>query len=149
MNAKKRLLPALLMSLFAGAAAVPAGAAQFSNVIVFGDSLSDAGYYRPFLASLGIPAQEVSVLGRFTTNPGPVWSELVTTFYGHTPAASNAGGLIFAQGGARVATDSASTPPGAAQRPVSTQINEYLSATGGAADPNALYGVWIGANDIF
>lgn len=149
MNAKKRLLPALLMSLFAGAAAVPASAAQFSNVIVFGDSLSDAGYYRPFLASLGIPAQEVAILGRFTTNPGPVWSELVTTFYGHTPAASNAGGLIFAQGGARVATNSASTPPGAAQRPVSAQINEYLSATGGAADPNALYGVWIGANDIF
>jgi outer membrane lipase/esterase len=145
MNAKKRLLPALLVSLFA----LPAGAAQFSNVVVFGDSLSDAGYFRPFLAGLGIPAQEVSVLGRFTTNPGPVWSELVTTFYGHTPAASNAGGLIFAQGGARVATASASTPPGAAQRPVSTQINEYLSANGGAADPNALYGVWIGANDIF
>jgi len=149
MKTKKRLLPVLLASIFAGAGAAPASAAQFSNVIVFGDSLSDAGYYRPFLASLGIPAQEVATLGRFTTNPGPVWSELVTTFYGHTPAASNAGGLIFAQGGARVATSSASTPPGAAQRPVSTQINEYLSATGGAADPNALYGVWIGANDIF
>lgn len=145
MKIKKRLLPAVLASLFA----LPAGAAQFSNVIVFGDSLSDAGYFRPFLTGLGIPAQEVAVLGRFTTNPGPVWSELVTTFYGHTPGASNAGGLIFAQGGARVATASASTPPGAAQRPVSTQINEYLSASGGAADPGALYGVWIGANDIF
>ena len=145
MKSKPRLLPALLVSLFAG----PVSAAQFSNVIVFGDSLSDAGYYRPFLASLGIPAQEVATLGRFTTNPGPVWSELVTTFYGHTPAASNAGGLIFAQGGATVASPSPSTPPGLAQRPVSTQINEYLSATNGAADPNALYGVWIGANDIF
>jgi len=145
MKTKKRLLPALLASLVT----LPAGAAQFSNVIVFGDSLSDAGYYRPFLASLGIPAQEVAILGRFTTNPGPVWSELVTTFYGHTPAPSNAGGLIFAQGGARVASASASTPPGAAQRPVSTQINEYLSATGGTADPHALYGLWAGANDIF
>ncbi|HET9653640.1 MAG TPA: autotransporter domain-containing protein, partial [Usitatibacter sp.] len=113
-------------------------------------SLSDAGFYRPFLASLGLPPNVVSQLGRFTTNPDPVWSELVSQFYGFTPAPSNtAGGNIFAQGGARVASNSASTPPGLAQRPVSTQINEYLAATGGAADPNALYGIWVGANDIF
>jgi outer membrane lipase/esterase len=149
MKPRKRLLPALLLSLFAGAAAPSTQAAQFSNVVVFGDSLSDAGYYRPFLASLGLPPQVVATLGRFTTNPGPVWSELVSQFYGFTPAASNAGGLIFAQGGARVAQSSASTPPGSAQRPVSTQINEYLGANGGVADPNALYAVWIGANDIF
>ena len=146
---KKRLLPALLVSLFAAAAAPQAGAAQFSNVIVFGDSLSDAGYYRPFLASLGLPPQVVAALGRFTTNPGPVWSELVAQYYGFTPAPSNAGGTIYAQGGARVSQASASTPPGSAQRPVSTQIDEYLGANGGHADPNALYAVWIGANDIF
>jgi outer membrane lipase/esterase len=146
---KKRLLPALLLSLFAGAAAPQAGAAQFSNVVVFGDSLSDAGYYRPFLASLGLPPQVVAALGRFTTNPGPVWSELVAQYYGFQPAASNAGGTIYAQGGARVSRPSASTPPGSAQRPVSTQIDEYLAANGGHADPNALYAVWIGANDIF
>lgn len=146
---KKRLLPALLVSLFAAAAAPQAGAAQFSNVIVFGDSLSDAGYYRPFLASLGLPPQVVAALGRFTTNPGPVWSELVAQYYGITPAPSNAGGTLYAQGGARVSQASASTPPGSAQRPVSTQIDEYLGANGGHADPNALYGVWIGANDIF
>ncbi len=149
MKIQKRLLPALLVSLLAGAAAPAAEAAQFSNVVVFGDSLSDAGYYRPFLASLGLPPELVATLGRFTTNPGPIWSELVSTYYGITPAPSNAGGTIFAQGGARVALPSASTPPHAAQRPVSTQIDEYLAAGGGAADPNALYAVWIGANDIF
>ena len=149
MKPRQRLLPALLLSLFAGAAAPSTQAAQFSNVVVFGDSLSDAGYFRPFLAGLGLPPQVVATLGRFTTNPGPVWSELVSQFYGFTPGPSNAGGLIFAQGGARVAQDSASTPPGSAQRPVSTQINEYLGGNGGAADPNALYAVWIGANDIF
>ncbi|HSN21967.1 MAG TPA: autotransporter domain-containing protein [Usitatibacter sp.] len=149
---QKRLLPALLLSLFAGAAATAAPAAraaQFSNVVVFGDSLSDAGYYRPFLASLGLPPQLVATLGRFTTNPGPIWAELVSEFYGVTPAPSNAGGSIYAQGGARVAQPSASTPPDRAQRPVSTQIDEYLAANGGHADPNALYTVWIGANDIF
>lgn len=152
MRPQKRLLPALLLPLFAGAAGLAAPsteAAQFSNVVVFGDSLSDAGYYRPFLASLGLPPQVVATLGRFTTNPGPIWAELVSEFYGVTPAASNAGGSIFAQGGARVAQPSASTPPGSAQRPVSTQIDEYLATNGGHADPNALYTVWAGANDIF
>ncbi len=148
MKPKKRLLPALLLSAFA-AAAPAAQSAQFSNVVVFGDSLSDAGYYRPFLASLGLPAPVVATLGRFTTNPGPIWAELVASYYGVTPAPSNAGGTIYGQGGARVTSASSSTPPGSAQRPVSTQITEYLAANGGAADPNALYTVWIGANDIF
>ncbi len=149
MTNKKRVLPALIFSLFAAAAAPSASAQQFSNVVVFGDSLSDAGYFRPFLAGLGLPPSLVATLGRFTTNPGPVWSELVSTHYGvSSPAPSNAGGSIYAQGGARVALPSASTPPGFAQRPVSTQIDEYLAAHNGVADPNALYTVWAGANDF-
>ena len=149
MKSTKRVLPALLLSLFAATAAPSASAAQFTGVYVFGDSLSDAGYYRPFLASLGLPQPVVNTLGRFTTNPGPVWSELISSFYGVTPSPSNANnGNIFAQGGARVAADSASTPPGGAQRPVSTQITEYLSRNGGAADPGALYSVWAGGNDF-
>lgn len=150
MKTKKRLLPALVFSLFTAMAAPATQAAQFSGVYVFGDSLSDAGFYRPFLLGLGLPPAVVSQLGRFTTNPDPVWSELVSQFYGFTPAPSNTtGGNIFAQGGARVSSPSASTPPGLAQRPVSAQINEFLAANGGAADPNALYGIWAGANDIF
>jgi outer membrane lipase/esterase len=142
------------LSVFLGAAAPAVQAQQgnpgpFSNVVVFGDSLSDAGYFRPFLTSLGLPASVVAQLGRFTTNPGPVWSELVSRYYGITPAPSNANGSVFAQGGARVNAASASTPPGAAQRPVSTQIDEFLARSGGAADPNALYAVWAGANDVF
>jgi outer membrane lipase/esterase len=151
MNTKKRVLPALMLSLFAGFTAPSALSAQFTNVYVFGDSLSDAGYYRPYLLSLGLPASVVSQLGRFTTNPGPVWSELVSTFYGITPGPSNASnGNIFAQGGARVALPSASTPPApiGAQRPVSTQIDEYLARGGGVADPGALYAVWAGGNDF-
>src|SRR3954470_162024 len=108
MKTKKRLLPALVASVFLSAAA-PALAQQasntgpFSNVYVFGDSLSDAGTFRPFLLSVGLPASVVAGMGRFTTNPGPVWSELVASHYGVNPAPSNAGGTIFAQGGARVA----------------------------------------------
>ncbi len=148
MKTSMRVLPSVLASLFLGAAATGAQAQQFSSVVVFGDSLSDAGYFRPFLGTLGLPSSLVSTLGRFTTNPGPVWSELVTQHYGLVPNPSNAGGSIYAQGGARVAVDSASTPPGSAQRPVSTQITEYLASHNNVADPHALFTVWAGANDF-
>jgi outer membrane lipase/esterase len=129
--------------------ALPAQSQQFSQVVVFGDSLSDAGYYRPVLGAAGVPPSLLSILGRFTTAPGPVWSELVAAYYGAPTGPSNVNnGTIFAQGGARVTLPSASTPTGAAQRPVTTQITEYLSRTGGSADPNALYAIWAGANDV-
>ena len=151
MTQKRRVLPALLLSLFAASAAPSASAAQFSNVYVFGDSLSDAGYYRPFLLASGVPAALVAQMGRFTTNPGPIWAELVAQYYGVALAPSNVtGGTDFAQGGARVTgVPGVSTPPGQAQRPVSVQIDEFLQRSGGAADPNALYTVWAGANDVF
>jgi outer membrane lipase/esterase len=149
MKMKKRILPAVLLSLFAGAGATSVNAQQFSSVVVFGDSLSDDGYFRPVLSALGLPPSLVATLGRFTTSPGPVWSELVSNYYGVTPAASNAGGTIYAQGGARVAVPSASTPTGAAQRPVTTQLTEYLTGHNGTADPNGLFAIWAGANDIF
>ena len=144
----KRLMPAVVAAAMA-AGATTANAVQFQGVYVFGDSLSDAGYFRPFLLSIGVPAGTAATLGRFTTNPGPVWSEIIAQYYGGNPNPSNvAGGGIFAQGGARVAAASASTPPGGAQRPVTTQITEHLSATGGSANPNGLYAIWAGGNDL-
>jgi outer membrane lipase/esterase len=145
----KRALPALVASALM-AAAGSANALQFQGVYVFGDSLSDSGFFRPFLNSIGVPPATTAQLGRFTTNPGPVWAELIAQTYGGNPNPSNTvGGQNFAQGGARIATASTSTPPGSAQRPVSTQITEFLAANNGAANPNGLYAVWIGANDIF
>lgn len=148
MSIKKRLLPALVGATLAMGAST-AGAMTFNGVYIFGDSLSDAGYFRPFLTAIGLPAATVAGTGRFTTNPGPVWSEIIAQYYGGNPNPSNAGGGIYAQGGARVAVNSSSTPPVAAtQRPISTQITEYLSANSGFANPRALYAVWGGANDI-
>jgi outer membrane lipase/esterase len=148
MSLKKRLIPALVGAALA-VGATSASAVPFSGVYVFGDSLSDAGYFRPFLTAIGLPSGTVATLGRFTTNPGPVWSEIIAQYYGGNPKPSNAGGGIYAQGGARVAVDSASTPPVAAsQRPISTQITEHLTANSGRADPRALYAVWGGGNDI-
>src|SRR5258706_1582525 len=143
-----RFLSALLC-VSAVLCGLPAAAQQFSQVFVFGDSLSDAGYYKPVLAASGVPPSLLTILGRFTTAPGPVWSELVSAYYGAPTGPSNANsGNIFAQGGARVASNSTSTPTGAAQRPVTTQVTEYLTRAGGSADPRALYAIWAGANDV-
>lgn len=150
MKMKKRVLPVLVLAAFAAFGPAEARSAQFSNVYVFGDSLSDAGYYRGFLRGIGLPQAVVDAMGRYTTNPGPVWSELVAEYYGVTPRPSNvSGGTIYAQGGARVAgTPGVSTPTGQAERPISTQVGEFLAANA-AADPNALYAMWAGANDVF
>ena len=148
MSFKKRVIPALIASaMLLGAS--QAQAVQFTGVFVFGDSLSDAGYFRPFLGAVGIPAAAAAGLGRFTTNPGPVWSELIVQNYGGRATPSNAGGTIYAQGGARAQGTPSSQPPGFAQRTSITQISEYFASSGGVADPRALYAVWFGANDIF
>jgi outer membrane lipase/esterase len=145
----KRLLPALVATaLTFGATA--ANALTFSGVYVFGDSLSDSGFFRPALAQALGPATAAN-LGRFTTNPGPVWAELIASYYGGNGRPSNAGGTNFAQGGAQATGNAPPSRVGPLnqQRPSATQISEYLASTGGAADPNALYSVWFGANDIF
>ncbi len=143
----KHILSAVALSVAAALGGAPAQAAQFSNVYIFGDSLSDAGYYRGFLASVGLPAAQ---MGRFSTNPGPIWAEILGQYYLGAPVTpSNAGGTDYAQGGARVALTPGITPPGQAERPISTQVTEYLTSHSNTADPNALYTMWGGANDFF
>jgi outer membrane lipase/esterase len=145
----KRILPAVIASALT-LAATSAQALTFSGLYVFGDSLSDTGYFRPALAAALGPTAAAN-LGRFTTNPGPVWSELIAQAYGGNSAPANAGGGIYAQGGAQATGNAPPSRVGPLnqQRPSATQVTEYLTATGGRADPNALYGVWFGANDVF
>ncbi len=149
MSLRKRLIPMLVGTTLA-LSATAASAVSFSGVYVFGDSLTDSGFYRPGLAAL-IGAPNAANLGRFTTNPGPVWAELIAQYYGGNGAPSNAGGGNFAQGGMQATGNAAASRvgPGGTQRPAATQISEYLATSGGVANPNALYGVWFGANDIF
>lgn len=148
-----RLAGALALAL---AATGTAQAQQFSNVVSFGDSLSDAGN----IAQLqGLPAGN-----SFTTNPDPVAVQLVASYYGFNQTNSLAGGSNYAFGGACIQS-SATAPPGHPGLPlcvnsdaaglaftrVPNQITTYLARPGGggAADPNALYTLWAGANDIF
>ncbi|HTH67995.1 MAG TPA: autotransporter domain-containing protein [Rhodanobacter sp.] len=112
-----------------------ASATDFSNVIVFGDSLSDGGNIA--LAS-GSP-----VPMRFTTNPGTTTAENVAAGLGFTLAPSVAGGTDFAWGGAGFVNNVAAVPT------IPQQLQMYLGANGGKADSHALYQVWGGANDVF
>ncbi|GAB3099524.1 autotransporter domain-containing protein [Lysobacter terrae] len=124
----------------------------------FGDSLTDSGFYRPFLIQNAGPS--AASVGRFTTNPGLVWSEYLANFYGTD--ASSAWGLtntgIVAGTGTNFAAGGATVKPGPGFPPavptqfapsLGTQVGAYLTRNGGVADPNALYTVWGGANDLF
>ena len=119
---------------FAGSAS----AQSFSDVVVFGDSLSDSGNAAQ---ANGLPAGN-----SFTTNPDPVWAEIVAEAFGASGQNSLGGGSNYAFAGACV---NPATPCTQDIVPtVTEQIDLYLSARGGSADPGALYAVWGGANDV-
>src|SRR3954447_2101686 len=132
----------LSMAATAVALALAAGnaSAQFTNIFFFGDSLTDAGSYKPVLP----PGT-----GLFTTNPGPVWAQVLAQRYGLTAIPANQGGTDFAQGGARVTglPGVPNSPPTGTATPIATQVTQLLAS--GPLDSNALYAIWGGANDIF
>jgi len=112
-----------------------AAATDFSQVVVFGDSLSDAG-------NVSLSQGSTTPL-RFTTNPGKTAEELIAAGLGDPIQASLLGGTDYAFGGAGVVQGVAPVPT------LPQQFQMYLAANGGHADANALYQVWGGANDIF
>lgn len=135
----------------AAAQATPASNDQpYSQTVFFGDSLTDAGSFRPALIQVAGP--QAALVGKFTTNPWLVWSEYLADFYGTDATPANQGGDNHAVGGARAGADSSATLAPGFSVPVpsmATQVGNYLAATGGVADPNALYTVWGGNNDVF
>lgn len=123
----------------------------FTQTVFFGDSLTDAGFFRPLL-----PLTVQPVTGQFTTNPGQVWSQYLADYYGSsadsawfgTGAGARPGtGTNWAVGGAR-AGQTTFGPLGYTPS-MAAQLTDYLSRNGGKADPGALYTVWGGANDLF
>jgi len=131
---------------------------QFSRVVSFGDSLSDLGTYQPVAGFTGG--------GRFTTNPGKLWVEIVaqrldltlapnrTEGFGLTPSIGS--GTGYAQGGARVKLrpgTGCNPDPGtgectfASAVPVAEQISRHLEAS--SLDAHDLVFVFAGSNDVF
>ncbi|MEY6431486.1 autotransporter domain-containing protein [Thioalkalicoccus limnaeus] len=136
--------PLVLASLICvgGMVPTPMAMAMAGDILFFGDSLTDSGAFAPALP----PGT-----GRFTTNPGPVWSEVFAAGRGSVARPANQGGLNFATGGARVtsAPGFPDAPPTNQAPPLRVQIDAYLAAGGGVARPDAMHVVWAGANDIF
>ncbi|MFT6914325.1 MAG: outer membrane lipase/esterase [Motiliproteus sp.] len=139
----KKILSVLITALL-----VPqVQAADFSNTIFFGDSLTDSGSFLPILLQND---PSYTGAGKFTTNPGPVWSDLLADRYGVSLSPGNQGGTNYAEGGARISDlPGIGDAPADGATPIATQVQDYLTANGGVADPDALYSLWGGANDIF
>lgn len=154
---RKYLGPALT-SAFSLALALPAAAqsepdnsegaeadpAAYSQTVFFGDSTTDSGFFRPLL-----PASVRPVTGQFTTNPALVWSQYLADFFGTQadPNGNGQTGTNYSAGGARVGNN---TTGALGPIPsVRTQISNFLMASGGVADPGALYVISGGMNDAF
>jgi len=116
-----------------------ASATDFSKMVVFGDSLSDAGN----ISLATNPSVQPPL--KFTTNPGNVAVQDIANGFGSTLTASLAGGTDYAWGGAGIFNNSPGTP--AAVPTITSQVDAYLA--GGSVDSHALYSIWGGANDIF
>jgi len=125
-------------ALFAAFSIAPASA-QFTGFFFFGDSLTDAGSYKPAL-----PAG----VGRFTTNPDLVWAQVLGARYGFEITPANQGGTDWAFGGARVVLlpGFPNQAPTAQAVPIATQISQQV---GRGIDAGAVYALWGGANDVF
>ncbi|RFU48340.1 SGNH/GDSL hydrolase family protein [Paraburkholderia sp. DHOC27] len=133
--------------------ATPAGGVNL-QIVSFGDSLSDVGTYAPIASAVGG--------GRFTTNPGQVWTQNVAQYYGDTLNAAFTidlthelkaqNGFGYAEGGSTVATpanqsDFLTDVIGNVEMPVNQQVSSYLSAHG-SFNSGQLVLVWAGANDV-
>jgi phospholipase/lecithinase/hemolysin len=140
-----------LFKTMAATAAVAASSAAlagpFSTLFVFGDSLVDAGNTRLAVLGAGIPNPPADPAqgyfqGRFTNGPDYV-DLLQRNLNGMNTRASLLGGNNFAFGGALARNNGDFIPDLAAQ------VGSYFARTGGTTDPNALYIINVGGNDLF
>ncbi len=152
MRFKTALAAAAVSALFCHAAL----AASYSEIVAFGDSLSDAGNASivtlnaqpgPGYATRSVPLVPFPV-GYFTnpqsgSGPAGLWVDQFAADIGvadPSPALAPLGGSNYAVGSATTASGLAS---------MNNQVGLFLTNTGGAAPSAALYTFWGGANDIF
>lgn len=136
---------ATLLCAAAMTVAVPAAAQTnvppFSSLTVFGDSLVDAGNIRKLGA--GADPSLGYFDGRFTN--GYDYTDLLSlAMYGTPTVASLNGGTNYAYGGAR-ATSTTAVPDALEQ----VAIYKDVLDKGGKIDPNGLYVLNFGGNDVF
>lgn len=138
-------LLATLCTLASAAQAQP----SFNAVVVFGDSLSDSGNVADLQNRQAPPHLQYPEGTNFSTNPDWVWTQYVERFYGGPGEhrSLERGGTNYAMGGACISTEPSSTKGCNAQVSVQGQMVKHF-ATYGRADPDSLYIVWGGSNDL-
>jgi len=137
-------LALLLLVLVSIPASIPALAAKaYDAIYVFGDSYCDVGNI--FLATHGtVPPSPPYYKGRLSN--GPLWVEHLANAL-HLPLTpALAGGTDYAVAGAEVLQPVPAQPQNIPSVP--QQVADYLLQHGGKADPNALYILEGGGNDI-
>ncbi len=137
----KSLVAPLLLSVPLFAAAGP-----FTNMYVFGDSLSDTGNLSIVSGGFYPGNAQPYAGGRYSN--GPLWVEGLAAGLGLAGDAAPvfAGGKNFAFAGARTGLDA--NPPGVLAQTVGIWGSGNPVPTPGSADPNALYVVVGGGNDM-
>ena len=139
-----RHFPKLVVLMFTLLSIHMARAAQhYDAIYVFGDSYCDVGNL--YLADGGVkPASPPYYKGRFSN--GPIWIDHLAGTFKMTMLPSLANGTDYAFGGAELLQD---VPiDGGVIPSVISQVKLYLGTHGGKADPNALYVLEGGGNDI-
>lgn len=143
-----RCIFAVTFSAISYSHANAAQANSYSSVTFFGDSLTDGGYFSPITqGNLGLNES-----GQFTTNPDNTWATSFAEQLGTTAVANTVGGAQtgnnYAIGGARAGVDVINTDFGVnvPVASINTQVNGYLANK--KVDPNGMYVVWGGANDL-
>ena len=129
MTGKKNAVLRMTQGAFAVAMCLgfQAPAQAYSQLYVFGDSLSDTGN-----------------IGRWTfdSSSHQLYDEILAKNIGTTLTPSSQGGLNYAEGGG------VAVPGLDSDYTTQDQVKSYLASTGGKADPNGLYIHWIGGNDL-
>jgi phospholipase/lecithinase/hemolysin len=134
-----------LIALAMGGVLPSARAGAIDAIYAFGDSLSDVG--NAFIATSGAEPGAPYVNGQFSN--GPVWVQDLAGGLGLAPLApSLAGGTDYAFGTGETGPAAFDTSIPAADLAGPTgQVAQFLT-THPTADPNALYTIWIGSNDL-
>lgn len=149
--------------------AAPSNAATFTQFFGFGDSTIDSGWWKGALGgscgavaapcTTGNSAKDTRIANAIANGGtgapvgvGLMNSEVLAGFYGLTALPANqAGGTNYAISGAlsaQVGGVGGNLNPNPNLPSTSSQIATYLSSVGGHANPNALYLVSTGGNDI-
>lgn len=145
---------AALLTLATGpASAVVMAPVPFTAVYAFGDSLTDTGNVLGLTTALNAWIPQIPVVPQlFTQETGGYWNGRFSNGPVAVEVLAQRLGLPlsnFAYGGATSGQGPSFTSPlGSVSTGLQAQLANFTAGSAGQADPNGLYFLWIGGNDI-